>query len=111
MLGRLDEAISTGGLTVVPQVVEAALGAHPLVAECAVFGVPDDRLGQRVAAAVVPSAAEPRPWKIYGSMSPRRWTARRHRASYTCLTNSPVAVSGNWTAVHLSNASLDLKLT
>lgn len=57
VVGRLDEAISTGGLTVVPQVVEAALGAHPLVAECAVFGVPDDRLGQRVAAAVVPSAA------------------------------------------------------
>lgn len=57
VLGRLDEAISTGGLTVVPQVVEAALGAHPLVAECAVFGVPDGRLGQRVAAAVVPSAA------------------------------------------------------
>lgn len=57
VLGRLDEAISTGGLTVVPQLVEAALGAHPLVAECAVFGVPDDRLGQRVAAAIVPSAA------------------------------------------------------
>lgn len=57
VVGRLDEAISTGGLTVVPQVVEAALGAHPLGAECAVFGVPDDRLGQRVAAAVVPSAA------------------------------------------------------
>ncbi|WP_145043911.1 o-succinylbenzoate--CoA ligase [Mycobacteroides abscessus] len=57
VLGRLDEAISTGGLTVVPQVVEAALGAPPLVAEGAVFGVPDDRLGQRVAAAVVPSAA------------------------------------------------------
>ncbi|SEK74527.1 o-succinylbenzoate--CoA ligase [Rhodococcus maanshanensis] len=54
--GRLDEAISTGGLTVVPQVVEAALSAHPAVAECAVFGVPDARLGQRVAAAVVPAA-------------------------------------------------------
>ncbi|ALR13049.1 O-succinylbenzoic acid--CoA ligase [Mycobacteroides saopaulense] len=55
VLGRLDEAISTGGLTVAPQVVEAALGTHPLVAECAVFGVPDDRLGQRVAVAVVPA--------------------------------------------------------
>jgi O-succinylbenzoic acid--CoA ligase len=54
--GRLDEAISTGGLTVVPQVVEAALSAHPAVAECAVFGVPDARLGQRVVAAVVPAA-------------------------------------------------------
>lgn len=55
VLGRLDEAISTGGLTVVPQVVEAVLAGHPAVRECAVFGLPDDRLGERVAVAVVPA--------------------------------------------------------
>ncbi|WP_220126950.1 o-succinylbenzoate--CoA ligase [Rhodococcus spelaei] len=55
VLGRLDEAISTGGLTVVPQVVEAALAGHPAVAECAVVGLPDPRLGQRVVVAVVPT--------------------------------------------------------
>ncbi len=53
VLGRVDDAISTGGLTVLPGLVEAALATHPAVAECAVFGVPDERLGQRVAAAVV----------------------------------------------------------
>ena len=53
--GRLDEAISTGGLTVVPQVVEAVLVEHPGVRECAVLGVPVARLGQRVVAAVVPT--------------------------------------------------------
>lgn len=53
VLGRADDAISTGGLTVMPSVVETALARHPGVAECAVFGVPDDRLGQRVVAAVV----------------------------------------------------------
>jgi O-succinylbenzoic acid--CoA ligase len=53
VLGRADEAISTGGLTVLPQPVEAALRTHPAVAECAVFGIADDRLGQRVVAAVV----------------------------------------------------------
>jgi o-succinylbenzoate---CoA ligase len=53
VLGRHDEAISTGGLTVLPQLVEAALATHPAIAECAVFGVADDRLGQRVAAAIV----------------------------------------------------------
>ena len=53
VLGRLDDAISTGGLTVLPAQVEAVLAAHPAVAECAVFGVDDDRLGQRVVAAVV----------------------------------------------------------
>jgi o-succinylbenzoate---CoA ligase len=59
--GRLDEAISTGGLTVLPQLVEAALARHPAVAACAVFGLPDDRLGQRVVAAVVLRADAPAP--------------------------------------------------
>jgi o-succinylbenzoate---CoA ligase len=53
VLGRADDAISTGGLTVLPQPVEAALGTHPAVGECAVFGLADDRLGQRVVAAIV----------------------------------------------------------
>ncbi|SDI27652.1 O-succinylbenzoic acid--CoA ligase [Rhodococcus triatomae] len=57
--GRLDEAVSTGGLTVVPQVVEAALAGHPGIAECAVFGVPDPRLGHRVVVAVVPAGPQP----------------------------------------------------
>jgi o-succinylbenzoate---CoA ligase len=53
VLGRADEAISTGGLTVLPQPVEAALRTHPAVADCAVFGLADERLGQRVAVAIV----------------------------------------------------------
>ena len=53
VLGRIDDAISTGGLTVFPQLVETALASHPRVADCAVFGVSDERLGQRVVAAVV----------------------------------------------------------
>jgi O-succinylbenzoic acid--CoA ligase len=61
VLGRIDEAISTGGLTVLPQPVEAVLATHPAVADCAIFGVADDRLGQRVVAAIVvaPGAVAP----------------------------------------------------
>ncbi|WP_066165484.1 o-succinylbenzoate--CoA ligase [Gordonia hydrophobica] len=61
IVGRADEAISTGGLTVVPQVVEAVIGDLPGVAECAVLGLPDDRLGERVVAAIVPQAGETAP--------------------------------------------------
>lgn len=61
ILGRVDDAISTGGLTVLPQLVENALAGHPAVAECAVFGVPDARLGQRVAAAIVLAAGRRAP--------------------------------------------------
>ncbi|MFV8054028.1 o-succinylbenzoate--CoA ligase [Mycobacterium sp. 48b] len=61
ILGRVDDAVSTGGLTVLPQLVESALASHPAIAECAVFGVPDERLGQRVVAALVltPGASAP----------------------------------------------------
>ncbi|SEH48948.1 O-succinylbenzoic acid--CoA ligase [Mycolicibacterium rutilum] len=61
VLGRADDAISTGGLTVMPHLVESALDSHPAVAACAVFGVQDDRLGQRVVAALVlaPGCAAP----------------------------------------------------
>ncbi|GFG63357.1 putative 2-succinylbenzoate--CoA ligase [Mycobacterium kubicae] len=61
VLGRADDAISTGGLTVLPGPVETALHSHPAVAECAVFGLADDRLGQRVVAAVVVRPGRPAP--------------------------------------------------
>lgn len=61
VLGRLDDAIGTGGLTVLPQLVEAALATYPAIADCAVFGVTDERLGQRVAAAVVLAAGREAP--------------------------------------------------
>ena len=61
VLGRVDDAISTGGLTVLPPLVEAALAEHPAVADCAVFGVTDERLGQRVVAAVVVAEGQSAP--------------------------------------------------
>lgn len=50
--GRLREVINTGGFKVFPGDVEAALARHPAVAECSVFGVPDERWGEAVNAAV-----------------------------------------------------------
>ena len=38
-----------------PGPVETVLNSHPSVTECAVFALPDDRLGERVVAAVVAS--------------------------------------------------------
>lgn len=52
--GRLDDAILSGGETVWPLQVEAALASHPQVAEVAVTGWDDREWGQRVVAFVVP---------------------------------------------------------
>jgi O-succinylbenzoic acid--CoA ligase len=54
--GRRTDLIITGGENVMPQEVESVLTSHPDVADVAVYGVPDDRWGERVLAAVVPSS-------------------------------------------------------
>ena len=61
IVGRLREVIRTGGETVAPSEVEAALATHPAVAEVAVVGVPDPRWGEVVTAVVVlrPDATAP----------------------------------------------------
>ncbi|MFR9731189.1 acyl-CoA synthetase [Saccharopolyspora sp. MS10] len=52
MLGRGSTSVNTGGEKVYPEEVEGALKAHPDVFDALVFGVPDERLGQCVAAVV-----------------------------------------------------------
>ncbi|RUP00964.1 MAG: long-chain fatty acid--CoA ligase [Mycobacterium sp.] len=54
--GRLRDTINRGGEKFGPIEVEEALRSHPAVSDVAVAGVPDDELGQRVGAAVVPRA-------------------------------------------------------
>ena len=49
---RLRDVVITGGFNVYPVDVENALGQHPAVHECVVFGVPDDKWGESVQAAV-----------------------------------------------------------
>jgi 2-furoate---CoA ligase len=53
LLGRVDDMIVSGGENVHPLEVEEVLAAHPQVAEVAVVGAPDERLGHRVVAYVV----------------------------------------------------------
>ncbi|MSQ61755.1 MAG: o-succinylbenzoate--CoA ligase [Dehalococcoidia bacterium] len=58
VLDRRDDLIISGGENVYPAEVEAALRAHPAVADAGVIGVADARWGQAVAAAVVPRAGQ-----------------------------------------------------
>ena len=51
--GRRDDLVISGGVNVYPAEVEAALADVAGVAEVAVFGMADERWGQRVCAAVV----------------------------------------------------------
>mgnify|MGYP006191965837 FL=1 len=59
--GRADNAIIRGGFKVHPDDVVKAMNQHPAVRESAVVGVPDDRLGEVPAAAIILKAGEPPP--------------------------------------------------
>ncbi len=53
IVDRAKDMVLRGGENVYCAEVESAIFKHPAVAECAVFGVLDDRLGEEVGAAVV----------------------------------------------------------
>ena len=57
--GRLKDLIIRGGENIPVTEVESALYQHPLVAEAAVVGYPDPRLGERVCAVIVPDGQVP----------------------------------------------------
>jgi acyl-CoA synthetase (AMP-forming)/AMP-acid ligase II len=81
IVGRLREVIRSGGESVAPAEVEAALADCPGVREVAVVGIPDRQWGELVCAAVVPApGAAPtlealRAWcdgRLAGFKRPRR---------------------------------------
>ncbi|MDZ8275853.1 long-chain-fatty-acid--CoA ligase [Microbacterium aquimaris] len=53
IVDRIKELVITGGFNVAPTEVENALRQHPAVADAAVVGLPDERAGEQVVAAVV----------------------------------------------------------
>ncbi|MEU8651445.1 long-chain fatty acid--CoA ligase [Streptomyces sp. NPDC048737] len=56
VVDRKKDLVIRGGYNVYPREIEEVLHEHPAVALAAVVGVPDERLGEEVAAAVVPRA-------------------------------------------------------
>jgi acyl-CoA synthetase (AMP-forming)/AMP-acid ligase II len=53
VVDRKKDMVISGGVNIYPREIEDIISAHPAVAECAVYGVPDDYWGEALAAAVV----------------------------------------------------------
>lgn len=53
-VGRKREIIVRGGMNISPVELDTVLSRHPLLKDAAVAGYPDDRLGERICAYVVP---------------------------------------------------------
>lgn len=69
---RESDLVISGGVNIYPAEVEHQLMQYPGVADCAVFGVPDDEYGERLMALVQPAAgASPDPLEM------TQWLAER----------------------------------
>lgn len=51
--GRKTEMIISGGENIYPREIEIVLNTHPKISEVAVFGIPDEKWGESVCAAVI----------------------------------------------------------
>ena len=58
LLGRGTNCINTAGETVFPEEVEEVVKTHPAVDDCLVFGIEDERFGQRVVGVCSPAGEE-----------------------------------------------------
>jgi non-ribosomal peptide synthetase component E (peptide arylation enzyme) len=60
-VGRSKDIIRRGGVTIVPAEVEPVILRHPSVREVAIVPLPDERLGERACAAIIPVHGKPAP--------------------------------------------------
>jgi cyclohexanecarboxylate-CoA ligase len=60
-VGRSKDIIRRGGVTIVPSEVEPVILRHPAVREVAIVPLPDDRLGERACAAIIPESGKAAP--------------------------------------------------
>jgi fatty-acyl-CoA synthase len=54
IMGRADDMIIRGGENVHPREIEEFLYTHPGISDVQVYGVPDEKYGEQVAAAIIP---------------------------------------------------------
>ena len=91
---RKTDMVITGGMNVYPVEVEAALHAHPDVADAAVIGVPDDEWGERVHAAVVPEPGRELDLAALDAFLAERLAGFKRPRSWEVRTELPRTESG-----------------
>jgi long-chain acyl-CoA synthetase len=72
IVDRHADMVISGGVNIYPAEIEQVLQGMPGVADCAVFGIPDDEFGEALAAAVQPVAGV-----ALGAAAVRDWLHQR----------------------------------
>jgi fatty-acyl-CoA synthase len=92
IVGRIKDMIIRGGENIYPAEVEAFLLGHPDIADAAVFGIPDERLGERVCAWV--RVRQPLPAETIAEWCRGRIAHHKVPAHVRIVDEFPMTVTG-----------------
>ncbi|MCF8570384.1 AMP-binding protein [Gordonia sp. HY002] len=101
LTGRLKDIIIRGGVNISPVPIENAIAAHPGVRRVAVIGRPDQRLGERICAVIVPSDDAPRLDELCTWLRKRGLSDRMLPESLEVIDEMPVTAAGKIRKVDL----------
>ncbi|MET9464822.1 AMP-binding protein [Streptomyces sp. NPDC006544] len=95
VVGRLKDIVIRGGANISPAEVERELSSHAQVRDIVCVGVPDEVMGERLAACVVPRGAQDPTLGSLGDHLTRRGLERRkHPERLLLLTELPLTPAG-----------------
>ena len=92
---RKSDMIIAGGVNIYPAEIEGEILAHPLVGDVAVFGVPDDDMGEQIKAVVEPVAGQAGDDELadvdHGAPGRAGWPSSSGRRRSTSSTSCPAS--------------------
>ncbi len=95
IVGRRKEIIIRGGENISPAEIEDILFAHPMIERVAIVAYPDDRLGQRACAVVVPrSGQKPELTDVVDYMAKRNVAKFKYPEKLILVDVLPLTASG-----------------
>ena len=94
IVDRKKDMIIRGGYNVYPREVEEVLYAHPAVAEAAVIGKPDDKLGEEVVAVVILEAGLEVTHDELIAYSKERLAAYKYPREFRIVDHFPIGPTG-----------------
>jgi cyclohexanecarboxylate-CoA ligase len=94
LTGRLKDLIIRGGVNIAPTPIEDAIASHPAVRRVAVVGLPDDRLGERICAVIVPAGTPPTLTELVAWVSDRGLSQRMLPEALRVVDEMPVTAAG-----------------
>ncbi|WP_328619562.1 class I adenylate-forming enzyme family protein [Streptomyces sp. NBC_00354] len=95
LVGRLKDIVIRGGANISPAEVERELASHPRVRDVVCVGIPDELMGERLAACVVPRGPEaPTLGSLGAHLTRRGLELRKHPERLLVLAELPLTPAG-----------------